>query len=347
MTRRRTVIAGAGQWARNWAKVLAACSDVEIVGWVDIVEGLAADAAEQRGLTSIFTGTNVSDAIAAAQPDLVMVLTSPSTHHEVAIEALGRGVPVLCEKPMADSMEHAQDMVAASERVGCLLAISQQRRYNTHVETIRKLIAEHIGSPSILNSDFYIAHPQAPFLTGAPSPLLLDMAIHTFDVARYMSSSDPVSVWCDDFSTPWSWFNGNDSATAHFEMTGGLRYTYRGSWTSGAFNTAWEAEWRAIGPAGTIVWDGETRPKAEVIEHAGTARAEKRRVSVDVEENVYTGLDASIRDFLRALDTGEPPRGECHDNIKSLSMVFGAIESASTGRRITIDPAEWSSPSER
>src|SRR5712691_2326187 len=43
------------------------------------------------------------------------------------------------------------------------------------------------------------------------------------------------------------------------------------------------------------------------------------------------------RDFLYALKTGATPMGECHDNIKSLAMVFGAIESAATGRRIKVE----------
>jgi predicted dehydrogenase len=131
---------------------------------------------------------------------------------------------------------------------------------------------------------------------------------------------------------------------AHFEMSGGLRYTYRGSWTSGGFQTPWEADWRAIGPSGTILWDGESPPNAELVDHAGTSRSRKRHVSATVEEDLYTGLDGSIRDFLRALDSGTPPLGECHDNIKSLAMVFGAIESASTGQRIMIDSATLGSP---
>ncbi len=46
---------------------------------------------------------------------------------------------------------------------------------------------------------------------------------------------------------------------------------------------------------------------------------------------------ALLRDFLNALATGATPMGECHDNIKSLAMVFGAIESAATARRVAIE----------
>jgi predicted dehydrogenase len=50
----------------------------------------------------------------------------------------------------------------------------------------------------------------------------------------------------------------------------------------------------------------------------------------------HSGIAASLRDFLGALRTGATPMGECHDNIKSLAMVFAAIESASSGRRVLI-----------
>jgi predicted dehydrogenase len=49
------------------------------------------------------------------------------------------------------------------------------------------------------------------------------------------------------------------------------------------------------------------------------------------------GIAGSLRDFIAALRTGTTPMGECHDNIKSLGMVFAAIESAATGRRVAIE----------
>jgi len=55
-----------------------------------------------------------------------------------------------------------------------------------------------------------------------------------------------------------------------------------------------------------------------------------------VEEDMPNGIAGSLRDFVRALRTGSTPMGECHDNIKSLAMVFAAIESAATGRRVPV-----------
>jgi predicted dehydrogenase len=165
------------------------------------------------------------------------------------------------------------------------------------------------------------------------SPLVLDMAIHTFDAARYLSGADPVSVYCEEWNTTWSWYQGHASATALFELSGDLRYTYRGSWCAEGRMTSWEGEWRAIGSQGTATWDGNGVPIAEVVvaNDSFFSKVEERKRPVPTWE--HSGIAASLRDFLHGLKTGSTPMGECHDNIKSLAMVFGAIESAATGRR--------------
>ena len=49
------------------------------------------------------------------------------------------------------------------------------------------------------------------------------------------------------------------------------------------------------------------------------------------------GIAGSLADFVMALRTGEHPMTECHDNIKSLAMVLGALESSRSSRRVTVE----------
>jgi predicted dehydrogenase len=227
-------------------------------------------------------------------------------------------------------------MVAASERAGKLYMVSQSRRYDPRLHALRKLIVEQTGPLGILNSDFYIGAHFGGFRDEMQSPLILDMAIHTLDAARYLSGADPVSVYCDEFNPPWSWYKGDACATAIFEMTGGLRYTYRGSWCSEGRHTSWEGEWRAVGPHGTATWDGHGAPVADVVVETEEFFSKTEPRSVPVDEAMPRGIAGSLRDFLHALETGTTPMGECHDNIKSLAMVFGAMESARTGQRVSL-----------
>ncbi len=337
MQRLRAVLVGAGSMGRAWAENLCGCDEVELVGWIDLHSTVAAEAAAALGLQNIHTGAALDEAVRATRPDFVVDVSTPEAHHAVTLEALSHGLPVLGEKPMADSMEWARAMVAASERAGKLYMVSQSRRYHPGLAALRELIAEYVGPLGILNVDFYLGPHFGGFREAMASPLLLDMAIHTFDAARYLSGADPVAVYCEEFNPDWSWYAGASCATALFEMSEGLRYTYRGSWCAEGRATSWEGEWRAVGAGGTATWDGQGMPVAEVVVgREGFLRAvEERQGNVPVWE--HTGIAASLRDFLHALKTGAVPMGECHDNIKSLAMVFAAIESAATGRRVAIE----------
>jgi predicted dehydrogenase len=338
MRGRRALLVGAGSMGRAWATTLRDSQDVQIAGWIDLRPEVAARAAEDLALGDLLIGDDLERALAELRPDFVVDVTIPEAHRDVTLRALAAGVPVLGEKPMATSMAHAREMVAAAERAGVLYAVSQNRRYDPGLQAFRRLIHDELGGLGILNADFFIGAHFGGFRDEMDHPLLLDMAIHTFDAARYVSGADPVAVYCESFNPPWSWYRGDSSATALFEMSGGLRFTYRGSWCSDGRHTSWDAEWRAVGARGSATWDGAGTPVAEVvIEDEGFVRPTESR-SMAPDESMARGLAGSLRDFLRALDTGEPPMTECHDNIRSLAMVFAAIESAETGRRVRV---EW------
>ena len=322
---------------RQWGANLLASEQVELVGWVDIRPQVAAQAAQELALRRIYVGDSLERAIAETRPDFVVDVTVPEAHYEVTLQALDAGVAVLGEKPLADTLERAKEMVGASERAGRLFMVSQNRRYDPYLEAMRRLILHETGFPGILNSDFYIGAHFGGFRDHMPSPLLLDMSIHTFDAARYLSGADPLAVYCEEFNPEWSWYEGNSSAVAIFEMTGGLRYSYRGSWCSEGRHTSWEGEWRAVGPRGSATWDGEHPPVAEVVVEPGGfhSRTEVRREQPRLD--MARGIAGSLRDFLEALRTGATPMGECHDNIKSLAMIFAAMESARGRRRVEIN----------
>jgi predicted dehydrogenase len=215
--------------------------------------------------------------------------------------------------------------------------VSQNRRYNAQLQALRQIVVHHVGQPGIINSDFYIGPHFGGFRELMAHPLLLDMAIHTFDAARYLSDSDPVAVYCEAWNPPWSWFQGDASATAIFEMSNGVHYTYRGSWCSEGQATSWEGAWRIVGPRGTATWDGQNAPFAEVIVGTDGFLSKTEVRTVEIASRVPADIAGSLGDFIGALTTGTTPMGACHDNIKSLAMVFAAIESAKTKRRVMIE----------
>lgn len=318
-----------------WMRNLMESADCAPSGWCDIRDGAAAAAAEKLELSGVTCGTDLDQMLADLKPDFLVDVTVPEAHAGVTIKALEAGVPVLGEKPMADTLEAARKMIEAAERAGLLYMVSQSRRYDARLEAYA-LAIQDLGDLGILNVDFYLGPHFGGFREQMESPLVLDMAIHTFDAARRLSGRDAVSVYCEEFNPSWSWYDGDTCATALFEMEGGLRFTYRGSWSAEGLNTSWEGEWRAVGTQGSATWDGHGSIRSEHPTGGGFLREGEIQEHAINYPNYLSGIKGSLAEFLNALKTGTSPQGECHDNFKSFAMVTAALESSRTGQRVKV-----------
>jgi predicted dehydrogenase len=336
----RAVMVGCGGITRSWLTPLQSMDNVEIVGLVDIVEANARARAEEYALDNAVIDSDLESVLRLTQPEVVFNCTIPEAHAPVTVTALESGCHVLQEKPLADSLDNAHRMIAVAEREGRILAVIQNRRYDPNIRRLRHLVeSQAVGPLTTANCDFYLGAHFGGFRDHMAHVLLLDMAIHTFDAARLITGADPVSVYCKEWNPAGSWYDRDASAVAVFEMTGGLVYTYRGSWCSEGLNTTWECDWRLVGQDGSIRWDGATGIEAERVAATGTFRSSLETVSVPVIDpgDKVGGHGGVIKEFLRCVRSGQQPETRALDNLHSLEMVFGAIESAETGRVVTIE----------
>ena len=334
----RTLMVGCGSISQTWLEAIKGSDEIEIVGLVDINEAAAKQRKEQYALNAV-TGTDFIAAMDSLKPDMVFDLTVPAAHAAVTLAALERGCHVLGEKPMAETMEDARKMVAAARKAGLLYAVIQNRRYRPQIRAFRAALDSGRGGRlTTLNSDFYIGAHFGGFRDHMKHVLLVDMAIHTFDMARFISGADPVAVYCKEWNPSGSWYDHDASAVAVFEMTGGLIYAYRGSWCAEGLNTSWEADWRAVCDRGSITWDGGDGFRAQAVTETGGffSKFEDFEVAIpaDAKQGDHKGV---IEEFVRCARAGETPETVCTDNIKSLAMVLAAVESAETGRRVEIE----------
>jgi len=334
----RIVQVGLGGMGQGWLKLLNECDRAEVVGLVDLRHEAALKGAEQVGLPAECASTDLESMLAALKPDAVVDVTIPAAHKDVTVTALEAGCHVLGEKPLADSMDNAREMVQAAERTGKIYMISQNYRWNSPIRALRKAVADGlIGNVTTVNIDFYIGAHFGGFRDEMDHPLLLDMSIHHFDMVRCVTGADPLAVYCHEFSPEGSWYAGDVAATGVFEMSEGLVFTYRGSWCAEGHNTGWNGLWRIIGDKGTILWDGGETPVAEVLTgvEEGFTRPKAEQAVPAVDEGP-SGLEGSLRRFCDAIASGAQPETWCGDNIKSVAMVFGAVDSADRKERIEI-----------
>jgi predicted dehydrogenase len=326
----RVVQIGAGSMGRGWLRNVRDNDDVELVGVADLDVATAKAALEDLGVAGVPVATTLEDFLGDSSVDAVIDVTVPDAHHAVTMEALRRGIPVLGEKPLAATLAEALEMVAAAQAYDRLFMVSQNRRYDPQLFAYRRQIRQ-LGRLGILAATFFKAPHFGGFRDAMAHPLVLDMAIHTFDSARFLTGREPVGVYCEEYNPAWSWYAGDAGATAVFELSDGSRFVYTGSWCSPGQETSWNASWRASGEFGTALWDGDGSPTLEIVEGREAGR-ESDPGGVDP----HPGIEGSLREFVQALRTGSRPMGEAADNVMSLAMVHAAIESAATRQRVLV-----------
>jgi len=331
----RCVVVGAGGISSAWFPPLIE-ENVEIPAVVDLRLDAARQAVAEHGLRCE-ASTDLAAALAEHRPDFVLDLTVPEAHCSVTTTALRAGSHVLGEKPMAATMDEAREMVRVSEETGKLYMVNQSRRWDAKHDAVRRTLADgKIGDVTTINCDFFLGAHFGGFRDEMEHVLILDMAIHHFDLARFMTGADPVAVYAHEFNPKGSWYRGAAAATCIFEMTNGVVFTYRGSWCSEGFPTSWNGNWRIIGDRGTLLYEQDQDPRGQVV--AGDEGFTRPLADLQITPSPLTAVTfhGALREMLTFLRTGEKPQTECHDNIKSLAMVFAAIESARRGERVRV-----------
>lgn len=334
------VLVGCGGMSRAWLAAATKIDGLRVAGLVDIVEDAARARRDEFGLADTQIGNDLGAMLKATKPDIVFDVTIPEAHSATTLLALRHGCHVLGEKPMATSMDDAYRMVDAAQRADKLYAVIQNRRFATPIRRVREFLRSRaIGDLTTVNCDFYLGAHFGGFRDRMEHVLLMDMAIHTFDQARFLTGLDPIGVeYCREWNPRGSWYDHDASAIVIYEMQNNVVLTYRGSWCAEGLNTSWESAWHFVGSKGSAAWDGAEGFRAQAPSAAGKFINDQNDLTWPEVETA--GLDQGhaslIQQFVACVRDGSVPETVCTDNIKSLSMVFGAIEAAATQHRIDL-----------
>jgi len=245
---------------------------------------------------------------------------------------------VLVEKPLAAERAEARRMIAGAARAGRALAVLQNYRYHPAPEGIRRAIARGaVGRVTQVTACFFLGAHFKGFRVRMAEPLLADMAIHHFDLARLFCGRRAARAYCRSFNPEGSWYEGHAAAAAVFEMAGGAQFTYTGSWCAEGAHTDWNCDWRIVGSKGTIRWTRDAAPTVHVPCGTGFVRRERVR-AVRLPRMRHTGHAGAIRSFVRSVLAGRAPDTPAADNIHSFAMVVAALASARRRRLVPVRP---------
>jgi predicted dehydrogenase len=336
----KVIQAGIGGMGAVWLQTVLTSPEVEYAALVEINDDTAAIQAEKFGLKREMIFRSMDEALANVQADGIIDITPPQFHKSISLMALDAGLPVLSEKPLASTFEDALAIVEKSNLTGVLHMVAQNYRYSTPAQTLKQvLMSGEMGRIGAVSVEFYKGPHFGGFREEMPYPLVIDMAIHHFDLMRYLIGSDPISVYGQSWNPAWSWFKGDASAAVSITFQNGVAATYNGSWCASGRETSWNGNWRFDCEHGVVSLIDDNVYVQHWIGTQGFNNLYSEVEPIAYLELPRMGQAHLLYEFYAAVKLGGVPSTTCQDNIKSLAVVFGAVKSFETGQPVQV--GEW------
>jgi len=269
--------------------------------------------------------------------DVVDICTPTHLHHAMTLKAAAAGKHIVCEKPLARTVEQAQAMIAACRQAGVKLLVAHVVRFFPEYALAKQTVESgQIGRPAVLRLARGSFRPKKPvgnwFLDFEKSGgLLLDLMIHDFDYARWVAG-EVESVFARSIG------HAQPDASVDYGMvilrhTSGALSHVAGAW---AYPPPTFRTWLEIaGDGGLIEFDSAATAPIEMLLKKPEADApDMGRPASPLSESPYT---TQIKEFYAALTEDRPTRISAEDGLAAVQIALAAIESARTGKAVRLN----------
>lgn len=356
-------IIGTGWIAEAHVEAYLRCPDVKIVAAADIVPGKAEEFCKRLGLSGVHCYENHKELLEKEELDVVSVCTYNQTHAECTVDALDKGVHVLCEKPMSVTLEEAVSMCRAEKRSGKLLSIGFQPRLDGNMKMIKKIVQSgELGQVYYLQSG-------GGRRRGIPTPYgtsfieeetagigsIADIGCYSLDMLlNAVGYPKPLTVsgYRSDFfgKNPEYYprhpeyaekFGVDDFAAAFVRLEGGIILDFRISW---AMNMDTAGDALILGTKGglripsTECWNGSIGGPLRLYHDVGGKQTE----TVIPPEELDTGdlFYKKIRSFLNAAKEGGTAPVPSSEIIYNQAIIDGIVRSSQAEKEVVIEIPE-------
>lgn len=290
------------------------------------------------------------DELLALGLDAVSVCVANRDHADVTIRALRAGCHVLCEKPMAVTMEECESMLAAARDTGKMLMLGHNQRFNkSHMEARRRLQSGELGRPVAFHTVF--AHPGPEGWTGLKNSwffqksqsafgVLADLGIHKTDLIHYLLDEPIVSVTAmlgtvDKRYPDGGLIDVDDNALCIYRTRSGAMGQMHVSWTNYGAEDNSTRIYTTKGvlrlyddPECSFIFD---RLDGEPLRLQMDEMTTNAKQTDGQREN--TGV---IDAFVESILSGETSIADASECIQAMRVVFAAVKSAEEGRTVDI-----------
>ena len=178
-------IIGVGTMGERHARVYSELPNVELVGVSDTDSKVAWDVSKKYHTKAFCDHKD----LLKKDLDSVSVAVPTTAHKKIAVDVAAAGIDMLVEKPIADTLKNAEDMIRATNKNNVKLMIGHIERFNPVI----KVIKESIKKANVISIDIARVGPLPPRIKDVG--VVIDFAIHDIDLIRYLTNSDILDAW--------------------------------------------------------------------------------------------------------------------------------------------------------
>lgn len=286
---------------------------------------------EGFGVKKIYT--DYKEIINDPEIDAVLVCSSTDTHAPISIEAINAGKHVFCEKPLANTVDKILEIAdALKAHPEIKFQVGFNRRFDHNFAAVRKSYDEgKIGDAQILK--ITSRDPQAPPVGYCAASIFLDMTIHDFDMACFLTNSDveELYVYADALINPSIREYGDfDTAIISLKMANGALAVIDNS-RQAMYGYDQRAE--LFGSKGMVATSNDTLSSA-VISTADGVTGEKPLYFFL--ERYMESFSEEVRQFVAAVENGTDTPVGIHAGLQSVKIALAAEKSANEGRPVKL-----------
>lgn len=365
-------IIGMGWWANTMhMPALATCEQANVVAACGRNPAKTAAFAEKWGIPHQFTDYRAM--LASGLFDAVLVVTGNDSHYPIAMEALERGLHVLCEKPLALNYAQAQEMAALAKEKGVITTVPFTYRHMPSTRYLKDLIDDgYLGRPYHLHMRYYAAFARDPgqYLWRferalAGSGALGDIGSHFLHLAEWLYGEvDAVCAQLGVFieraplnlqGQPYE--QADDSAMVMLRFKNGAQgmvhasaIAYERTYADQGYGFNQVHEFDFHGSGGTlrqvIDWDYNQRittdrpgdgPERQLLVPDKYWGDKRRDVVIETWQDVFRKEGRMVHEFVHAVANGQPMTPTFDDGARCQLLLDAAIASAENGCWVKLD----------
>ena len=311
-------VIGVGAMGYNHARVYSKLDEANLIAVSDVSERTLKKVSEKYNAKSY---SNYDDLLNDSEIQVVSVCVPTTHHHNVVMDAIEHGKHVLVEKPIAFTLEEAEEMIEVAHKKGVILGTGHVERFNPAVQKAKELIENDVIG-DIVSASAKRVGPYPPRIKDVG--VTIDLAIHDLDVMYYLFGEEVKDVY-SSMGSILERSEYEDHAEIMVNFTGGM---------TGMLEVNWLTPYkrREISITGT---DGIIS-----VDYIDQSIDVHGKFAQDIQIEHKEPLGEELSSFLDAVKNNKKPVITGEDGYNALKMVIAANLSSKNNQPVSFEEIE-------